>query len=299
MKNFKKTVKNWFFNKSKIKPSHIRRIGVFRLITSPFRINPDFIIIGGEKCGTTSLYHYLSQHPAVLSSSTKEVHYFDTNYIGDWWYRAHFPTIFKKKYLKKFNKKVVAGEATPYYIWHPLSAKRIFQDFPKIKLIAILRNPIDRAYSQYNDNKRKGIENLSFEEALKNENERIKGEKEKIIKNPSYNSIAYWAYSYLSKGVYVNQLNHWFQFFPKNQILILDNSQLEKNPHKVLQEIFSFLNISDFDIPLKDKKNVGLYDEMKKETRKFLNEYFFIHNQKLEKLLDKKFLWIEKTKIKN
>ena len=157
----------------------------------------------------------------------------------------------------------------------------------------ILRNPVDRAYSQYNDNKRKKMENLSFEEAIKKENERIKDEKEKIIKNPSYNSVAYWSYSYLAKGIYVNQLKEWFKIFPKNQFLILDNSELEKNPQNVLKKIFLFLGISDYPISFKDKKNVGKYREMNSETRKYLSNYFLPYNRQLESLLDKKFPWEE------
>ena len=112
----------------------------FKLST---RSKPDFIIIGVQKGGTTSLFNYLSQHPQISLSRVKEVHYFDVGYqFGVEWYQQFFP-------LEKDRHGKLVGEASPYYIFHPLAAQRIKQDLPSIKIIILLRNPIVRAYSNF------------------------------------------------------------------------------------------------------------------------------------------------------
>jgi len=233
----------------------------------------------------------LIKHQSIMPSSTKEVHYFDMNYSGLWWYKSHFPTIFQKILLKICKRKVVTGEATPYYMFHPHAPHRIFQDLPNVKLIVIIRDPVDRAYSQYQDNLRKNQEVLSFEDAIQDESNRLKGERERIIKNPRCNSIPYWAYSYLSKGIYVEQLKNWFNIFPKEQFLILYTSKLQSEPQQILNNVFSFLGISNQIIKIDEKKNVGKYKQMNLETREFLEKYFSSHNKELEELLDRKIPW--------
>ena len=119
---------------------------------------PNFLIIGAQRCGTTSLYNYLIQHPQIVPSSKKEVHFFDLNFhLGQSWYEKHFPEV---------SDNILTGEASPYYIFHPLCPKRIFDYDPSVKLIVILRNPIDRAYSHYRHIVRLGHEPLKFEDAL-------------------------------------------------------------------------------------------------------------------------------------
>ena len=111
----------------------------FRMITAIQRSFPDFIIIGAQMCGTTSLYDYLAKHPNVLLSYVKEIHFFDHSYNkGLLWYRSFFP-------LRIIKGKRMTGEASPYYIFHSHSAKRIAKTLPSVKLIVMLRNPVDRS----------------------------------------------------------------------------------------------------------------------------------------------------------
>ena len=121
---------------------------LYRFLTSHFRMLPDFIIIGAQKSGTSSLYYYLSQHPNVKPALKKEVHYFDLNFEKNvLFYRMQFPLIFNR--LNIFGKKYVTGEASPYYIFHPHVARRISKIIPSVKIIVLLRNPIDRSFSHY------------------------------------------------------------------------------------------------------------------------------------------------------
>ena len=171
------------------------------------RLLPDFIIIGVQRCGTTSLYCNLVQHPNIFPAFVKEVHFFDIDFIkGINWYRPHFPSRLYKYYITRICKQgFITGEASPSYIIHRL-AKRISKILPRVKIIILLRNPIYRAYSHYCHQVRKRRETLSFKHAIEKEAERLNGEAEKILQNENYNSFNHRRFSYLARGIYVDQL---------------------------------------------------------------------------------------------
>ena len=158
---------------------------LYRGITAPLRLLPDFLIIGTQRGGTTSLYHYLQAHPCLQATTTKEVHFFDRKYHkGLMWYRGHFPTVWEKACAQQVQKQAfVTGEASPSYLFHPHVYKRVAQALPQVKLIVLLRNPVDRAYSQYYHSIELGHESRSFEEAIRDEQERTAQEREKILKD--------------------------------------------------------------------------------------------------------------------
>src|SRR5258706_8639865 len=140
-----------------------------RMATNRVRLLPDFLIIGGQRCGTSSLYYYLTEYPGIISASTKETHFFDEEFgKGTGWYRAQFPTFFYKDYVRKVHKREFrTGEGTPYYILYPHAPRRIAQITPNVKLIALLRNPVERAYSQYWIEMKAKFETWSFEDAIR------------------------------------------------------------------------------------------------------------------------------------
>ncbi|MFN8451844.1 MAG: sulfotransferase [Anaerolineae bacterium] len=136
----------------------------YRYLTAARRLEPQFAIIGGQKCGTTSLYAYLLQHPRVVSLF-KEVHFFDNNYYkGRRWYRAQFPLAGAPS-----EDALITFDASPYYLFHPAAPQRVAALYPDMKLIALLRNPVDRAYSHYSHNRQSTAEKLSFEDAIRAE----------------------------------------------------------------------------------------------------------------------------------
>src|SRR5437764_5111475 len=124
---------------------------LYRGITSSLRLLPDFLIIGTQRGGTTSLYHYLKTHPCVQLANTKDTHFFDKKFNkGLSWYRGHFPTRLGKYYTQRVRQQpFVTGEASPSYLFHPHAPGRVAQLLPSARLIVLLRNPVDRAYSQY------------------------------------------------------------------------------------------------------------------------------------------------------
>lgn len=263
-------------------------LNLYRDITATTRVLPDFIIIGGQRCGTTSVYMNLINHPCVAPAFRKEVHFFDNNFSkGVTWYRAHFPSSVYK-YVKVRKVTFVTGEATPYYIFHPCAPQRIFNTVPRAKLIVILRNPVDRAYSHYHHEVRIGVENLSFEDAIKKEEERLRGEAEKMLENENYYSFNHQHYSYLARGIYVDQLKTWMSIFPRKQILILRN--FFDDPPAGLKKVYEFLGLPDFESKYK-KYSCAQYPKMSTDMRKHLTDYFEPHNQRLYEYLGTDLGW--------
>jgi len=253
---------------------------VFRAVTGKFRILPAFLIIGTQKGGTYSLYNYLLKHPSVHPAYTKEIRYFDRYYHrGENWYAANFPTILSKFLSKTKKTSFLTGEATHDYLFHNVVPKRVKKDLPNVKLVVTLRNPVDRAYSHYNNRKRSGQEKLSFEEAIKIHDSRIQK--------------SWWhhqRFSYLKRGLYAEQLEYWFKYFPRKQFFIVETKEMETNFSQFYDELCAFLEIKKYPIDYK-KYNIGKYNQMNPKTRQFLVEYFKPYNQKLYDLLGRKFDW--------
>ena len=186
----------------------------YGMLTHKQRCFPHFIIIGVQKGGTSSLFHYLAQHPQMALPQGKEIHYFDKNHHrGEAWYKAHFP-------LKSAGK--ITGEASPYYIFHPHVPQRVKAACPHTKLIVMFRNPIDRAFSHFNMIKKMGYPKggNDFESALNYELEQYDKEAEKLKDNPDYYSFDHQIHAYLERGKYYQQLTRWFKHFDKNQFLL-------------------------------------------------------------------------------
>ncbi len=252
----------------------------FRSYTGHFRSLPTFLIIGAQKAGTTSLWYYLNQHPQIRMSQKKEVHYFDQNYQNSTaWYKSHFAW--------RSDKKYVIGEATPYYLFHPLAPSRVHKLLPDIKLIVLLRNPTDRAYAHYQMLRRKKLEpSEDFKAACQLEQVRILGEKERIMAEPFYHSYAHQRYTYLKRGEYASQLKNWQRYFQQNQFLILKSEAFFENPQKELDKIGAFLQIDEFDFKELGSVNPGNYKPMHDNYRKWLNQYFKPYNEALQMEVD-------------
>ena len=259
---------------------------IFHRLTTPLRVLPDFLVIGVMKGGTTSLFQYLAKHHQINPPFRKEIKFFDLHYKqGLNWYRAHFPT------KSKMKSGSITGEATPYYMFHPLAAQRIARDLPKVKLITILRNPVDRAYSHYNHMVRVGREQLSFDDALEKEEERLFQEDEKIIASPDYSPFKHLHYSYKARGRYAEQISKWLELFQRDQMLFLSSDELYSTPSVVYGKALDFLK-RPFSAPGNFKAfNQGEYDGLSTESREKLNAYFEPYNQQLYDLLNMDFGW--------
>ncbi|MGK7918716.1 MAG: sulfotransferase domain-containing protein, partial [Trichodesmium sp.] len=235
---------------------------------------PNFLIIGAQKCGVNYLHKYLFQHPQVAAPQQPSLHFFDLNFHqGINWYQDKFPNT--------KDSKFITGESTPYYLFHPLVPERVYNLYPHIKLIFILRNPIDRAIQHYQHEIKLGYETLSFSEAISQEDHRLEGEVEKIIETETYCSFNHQHYTYLSRGKYIEQLENWMKFFPREQLLILQTEELLEHPQATMNKVFDFLNLPpesiDYSVDVEKEKTIHI----ESETYQKLTEYFQPYNQKL------------------
>ncbi|WP_373479523.1 sulfotransferase domain-containing protein [Geminocystis sp.] len=261
---------------------------IYPLIKSP----PNFLIIGTQKGGTTSLARYLEEHPQIIpNNSWKEVRYYDVseNYNKGWgWYLGNFA-------FKWQTKDLLTFDATPNYLYFSNIPELIKKDFPQIKMIVLLRNPVDRAYSgwqmyhSFGNNSYQMLKDItdyrSFSEAIKEE------------LNPALNTAKY-PYNYINRGKYVQQLENYYRYFDKDNLLILDFEMLKNNLDLLLNQVCDFLEIEKFSSSqlnkLKEEKhNVGKYQKTDedKETIEFLIEYFKPFNEKLYELLNYSYNW--------
>ncbi len=264
-----------------------------RTLTGKLRPLPDYVIIGTMKGGTTSLYSYLTQHPWIAPASDREIHFFDVNYDrGLDWYRAHFPLLRGRRQGGESGAaRRIAGESSPYYLFHPLAPARMRSVVPDAKLIAVLRHPVDRAYSHYQHERAKGRETLSFEDAISAEADRLRGERERMMRDPSYRSHSHQHHSYLSRGVYVDQLESWAEHFPREQLLVVKSEDLFAQPSAVLARVLSFLGVPEWHPKAYRVYNSRSYEAMPDGLRAQLVEYFRPHNARLYRYLGADLGW--------
>jgi hypothetical protein len=247
-----------------------------RIETAHLRRLPDFVIIGTQRGGTTSLYRYLTDHPDVGPALRKEVHFFDRHYQrGMNWYLAHFPTR---------DEIPVVGEASPNYLLHPDVPERARRDVPHAKFIALLRNPVDRAYSQYQMNVRRGIESLTFEDAIDKERERLNR-----CDDPA--SPTWRHYSYVKRGLYREQLERWMSVFPREQFLIIKSEDFYRSPERVVRQTLTYLGLRSWSPAQFKAYHLTEYPDMDPATREHLAEYFAPHNEQLYTLLGRDLGW--------
>ena len=285
------------------RPRHVRRTGfwpvprpIIRRIcgsrwadgpASLFYTKPDFVIIGAPKAGTTSLYDFINLHPHVVPASAKEVEYFSNpeHYaLGMAWYRTHFPgTVCRYRLLKRRGFNAVSGEATQRYFANPDVPGRMRQVLPDVRLIVILRNPVERAYSDYQMRLRNQRESRSFEDAINGEKKSL-SRGEEISWDPD-GSFRYYT-SYLRKGHYADHLANWFGHYDRSRFLILSTERMGADPQGTLDRSFEFLGLEPFEAGGLKNKNVGTYEGMNPDTRRMLVDHFRPHNERLYRLLE-------------
>jgi hypothetical protein len=227
---------------------------------------PDFLVIGGQRCGTTSLHSYLAAHPQVRAATGKELQYFSLHYgRGERWYRGHFPPS---------SPGVVCFEASPLYLFHPDAPSRAAATLPRGRYIALLRDPVERAWSHYLHTRSYGQESLDFAAALAAEESRLA--------TPD----GLRRYSYAARGRYAEQLSRWLAHVPRERLLVLRSEDLYADPTTVYAQVLGFLGLDAF-TPAEfavHTRRVGRA-EPPAEAVRVLREHFAPHNARLADLL--------------
>tara|TARA_B100001540_G_scaffold299072_2_gene303170 strand:+ start:780 stop:1688 length:909 start_codon:yes stop_codon:yes gene_type:complete len=275
----------------------LRRHGTayYRVVTATLgeeRVLPDFLIVGAMKSGTTSLFHYLTQHPGFCPPSTKEVHFLDnpTFYrFGESWYRSHFPTRSHMQGLEQqLGYRPVTGEATPSMV-SELYAINAARHVPDARLVMVLRNPVDRAYSHYHHMRRSFFgEPLSFWDALDAEARRIDADR----KRKGGATRRFKRYSYARRGMYIDQIEHWLQYFPRERLQIFSYEQLVNSPNEVCNQLCAHIGLPPMSFETDEKRNTGHYSEpMEERCRERLTELYRPYNRRLFTFLGEDWGW--------
>ncbi|GIE99486.1 sulfotransferase domain-containing protein [Paractinoplanes rishiriensis] len=250
---------------------------------------PLVCIIGAKKAATTSLFTWLAAAPEINPSGTKELHYFSHVTQGDRdWYLSHFDRHAVGRLLL---------EASPYYLFHPSAAMHCAENFENVKAIAVLRDPVERAYSDYQQSVRRGREKLSFEEAIEVEPRRLAGEEEKLKRDPGYSSFSHRSYGYFSRGIYAPQIERWRAAIGAENVLVCDFHRLTRGDRKSALEVLSFLSISR---AYADKAigsaNTQRYPPLAGATRRRLRRAYQSSDEELSSLTGVHFSWMKEQK---
>lgn len=264
-------------------------------LSSAARVLPGFLITGGQRCGTTSMYRALSAHPAVLKPVLhKGVHYFDTGYDrGPDWYRGHFPLrITTRRVAARTGIRPLVFESAPYYLCHPLAAERIARDLPGVRLIILLRDPAERAYSAHAHELARGFEaEASFERALDLEDERLAGEAEKIIANPAYRSHSHQHHAYLDRGRYIDYLERLEKLFGRDRLHVVDSHDFFATPEPVYADVLDFLGLPQLGRPAFERHNARMRAPMPEPLRIRLMDHFEPYDARLADWLGRPPSW--------
>lgn len=244
---------------------------MLRKFLQRFKRKIDFVIVGAQKSGTSAMYYYLKQHPQIAMSNLKELHFFDNDEL----FKNGKPDYtLLHKHFRLFDNSKIKGECTPIYMFWEPSMQRIHDYNPNIKIIAILRNPVERAFSQWNMRKANGRTSVDFLEAVRNERGQLK-------------ELPQSRESYIGRGMYLSQLQRIFSLFRKENVLVLKYEDFKKDPVSTLNKVFEFLGADKSLSTFKEKKlnELEYFREMKPEEKQFLLDVFKNDIDEVEKLL--------------
>lgn len=252
------------------------------------RMRPGYLVIGTKRGGSTSLAEWLTEHPNVAPCrNRKGTRYFDINYgRGPAWYANRFE--------RPSDQWQVTGEASPFYMFHPLGPKRIAEALPDVKLITVLRNPVDRLWSQYEYEVAHGNEQLGLWEALEREPERIRGERERLVADAGYDGFEYRHHAYLQRGHYAEQLQEIHRWFSPEQVLVLQSEALFADPQGQLDRVWDFLGLTRVRLDHLSPRNAnGARTKIDDKSLTRLTEYYRPLNQLLYAQPGVDFRWDE------
>jgi hypothetical protein len=257
------------------------------------RALPRFIIGGAQKCGTTTLYDQLALHPRVVPAIVKEPGYFSWNFRkGAKWYRAHFPIVTGGRAARgDAGAEPVTGEASPSYLYAPFAFSRMRAMLPETRLILMLRNPADRAYSSYQHQVRYKRESRSFAEAIAGEKRMLDRELPRLLADPDYYSPDFRFFGYLYMGNYADHLRECFRHFPREQVMVIQSEEFFSSNKEVFAKVLQFLDLDGIQLQKYVNSNKKIYEKIDPEIRARLVDHYAERNEDLFTLLGHRFDW--------
>ena len=247
---------------------------------------PDYLIIGAQKCATTSLFLYLQQHPAVRPPARKEIHFFDSNFgKGVDWYRRQFPAPSIES-----AQRSITGEASPSYLLNPHSARRIKQTVPNVKLIVSLRDPVERAFSHYRHMVRSQKESRPFDQAIR-AHTAMSEEWRKVLSDENYPDMTLRDYSYVLRGYYLDQIKRYLNLFDRTDLHVILYDDIVSDTQAVMNNLCDFLGLERFQFDVHKHFNVGINGQIPQSARDALALTYREANTELFKFLGRRAAW--------
>jgi len=242
--------------------------------------DPAFLVMGVAKSGSTALYQYLCMHPLIVPALAKEINYWTDHYAaGRDWYRAFFPPVPE-------TAPQISGEASIITFWNPTAPERIARDFPDMKLILILREPVARAFSEYNMFERLGRERRSWETCVE---EQLADLPSCPVEAGELSAARIGERNYLLNGAVLPVLEHWLEHHEKSKLLVLQNNELDCDTTGAMNRVFAFLGLPQHNIVAPPQMNVGAYNPMSDDMKRRLQEWYRPHQEALAEFLAREF----------
>jgi hypothetical protein len=265
--------------------------------TAAHRRGPELVIVGAKRGGTTSLWKYLDRHPGILATfpraeQIKGTYYFDEEWHrGDRWYRSHFPSDrTRARAAARLGYPPIAFEASPYYLFHPHAPARARQTVPDALIVAVLRDPVERAYSHWKE-RRNHTEDLSFAAALAAEESRTAGIHERMVEDPTLISPAHRHQTYVAQSRYAPMLERWLAAYGSDQVLVRPAEEFYADPQALCDEITDRLGLPRHDVGPLDPFNSEPSTEMEPEIRSKLQAQLRDDIEAVEALLGRPMPW--------
>ncbi|MDJ0789594.1 MAG: sulfotransferase domain-containing protein [Myxococcota bacterium] len=274
--------------------SRWKEMTAWRHLSSPWRVLPDFVVIGAQRGGTTSLYRNLITHAQIATCIRKEVHYFDAYFEeGPYWYRGHFPTAGAlRRERRRVGGPVLTGEATPMYLVDPICRARLAELLPDAKLFVLLRDPVARAYSQYQVRVVNYDETASFETILEKDLA-LQADDPAALMSIRDQRLAetFPTGTEIARGLYTYQLEHLFELFPRENVFIEASEVMFADEEAYYRRACEFLGIADFAPDTFVAMRPPKYPDIEPETQERLDAFFRPHNERLFELLGRRLPW--------
>ena len=262
-------------------------------VTSDLRMTPSFLLAGAQRCGTTSLYRALVSHPAVLPPvHHKGVNYFDVGYQKGWaWYQAHFPVRALAAMRNGSAGPPITFDASGYYMYHPHAPARFAADLPDVKVLVVLRDPIERAWSAFKHETARGFETESFTRALELEDERVEADLARMESDPHAEGFSHRHHSYRRRGQYVEQLQRIVDVVPRERLLVLDSQDFFTRPHEEFSRVTEFLGLPHHEPEKFDRWNARPGSEVDPAARAWLARRLAPYDEALTTFLGEQPSW--------
>ena len=265
------------------------------MLTARWRMKPDFLVVGAQRAGTTTLYRLLSGHPGVVRPAAwKGIGYFDLGYArGLRWYVAHFPLRWRAK--DGAGRRQLTFESSGYYLFHPLAAERISRDLPDVRVVVAVRDPVQRAYSAYKHERARGYEDEDFEKALALEEERLAGEEARFAADPLHRSFEHRHHAYLGRSQYSEQIQRYVDALGADRVYVFDADRFFVEPDAEFAALQEWLGLPVRPTGEVEQLNARPGPRLDHELEARLRAHFAPYDAELARLMGRRPSWVPAT----